>query len=46
LVENLLGKSAPWTTVIATGRNQVIAACDQLVDLDCGELKSPKLERR
>jgi putative ABC transport system ATP-binding protein len=46
LIENLLGKSTPWTTVISTGRNQIIVACDHFLDLDRGELKNPKLEMR
>lgn len=46
LLPELVGPKAPWTTVVATGRYAVIAACDQLLDLDRGEVRNPKLEVR
>ncbi len=33
------GNSSPWTTIIATGRSSVMAACEHVVDLDNGEWK-------
>lgn len=46
LMEQLLGKNSPWTTIIATGRTPVIAACDQVVDLDRGDSKTSNWEAR
>ncbi len=44
LFASLTDDSAPWTTVISTGRNRIVAACDHLLDLDRGELRNPKFE--
>jgi ABC-type bacteriocin/lantibiotic exporter with double-glycine peptidase domain len=46
LLPELIGPKVPWTTVVATGRYAVIAACDQLLDLDRGEVRNPKFEVR
>ncbi len=46
LLPELIGPQAPWTTVVATGRYAVIATCDQLLDLDRGEVRNPKFEVR
>jgi len=46
LLPELIGAQVPWTTVVATGRYAVIAACDQLLDLDRGEVRNPKFEVR
>jgi ABC-type bacteriocin/lantibiotic exporter with double-glycine peptidase domain len=46
LLPKLLGPETPWTTVVATGRYAVVAGCDQLLDLDRGEVRNPKFEVR
>lgn len=46
LMEQLTGRSASWTTVVATGRQTVMAACDQIVDLDRRETSSPAAETK
>jgi ABC-type bacteriocin/lantibiotic exporter with double-glycine peptidase domain len=38
LLANLVARGTPWTTIVATGRNSVVAACDQVLNLDAGEV--------